>query len=68
MPGFHSLLNGVAKLSPILILETNILMTTPARAQEDSMTHDKLSESFWINFTQKPNEQMHFNTLKINKE
>lgn len=43
MPGFHSLLNGVAKLSPILILEMNILMATPARAQEDSMTHDKLS-------------------------
>lgn len=31
--GFHSLLNGVAKLSPVLIPEPNMLMATSARAQ-----------------------------------
>lgn len=71
MPGFHSLLNGVAKLSPVLIPEPNMLMATSAGAQmwviinvvqEDSMTHDKLSVSSRGNFTQKPNEQMYFNT------
>lgn len=68
MPGFHSLLNGVAKLSPALIPEPNMLMATPAGAQEDSMTHDKLSVSFCVNFTQTPNVQMHFNTLKKKQE